>query len=148
MAKIKVTGSLTAKYKQASAAAAEAAMKAVAPELNGRFQEAIGSRVWEWPNVTIRSNKKPVGSPRNIVDSGALRQSNGFQVAGKIAMFRWSSIYASAIHEGAALQNGGIIQPRPWTSAVLGTEKVSGIEAYDYRKAMFDRWLKHFVNGS
>ena len=146
MARVTVKGSGGGNVKAAARAAGEAAMKAVAAELNGRFQDAIGSRVWSWPNNTKRSNGKIVGSPRTIVDSGALRQSNALQITGTVAVFRWSVNYASAIHEGAVLWNGGIIQPRPWTRAVMGDETVPGVEPYDYRKAMFDRWLNHFLN--
>jgi hypothetical protein len=108
-------------------------------ELNARFQATIGAKVWNWPRETLRVNNKAVGSPRNIVDTGALRQSNVFSMTGPLtATFAWTTNYASYVHEGAMIFPWGNIKakrvftpPRPWTSAALGTEKVAGIEPYD-----------------
>jgi hypothetical protein len=119
-------------------AAAEAAARVGFAELNARFQDAIGSRVWEWPRETVRVNGQPVGSPRTIVDTGALRQSNSFTMTGPLtAQFSWTTNYASFVHEGAMVFPWGNTKakrvwtpPRPWTSAVLGTEQVPGIEPY------------------
>lgn len=129
--------------------AAQVAAKVVFTEMNGRFQDAIGSKVWQWPRQTVRSNGRAVGSPRNIVDTGALRQSNIFTQSGYEAVFRWTQNYASFVHEGAMVYPFGdtsrerVYNPgRPWTSAVLGTEKVVGIEPYDYRKRFREVWLK------
>jgi len=136
----------TFRYRQRSQAAVQAAVRAVSLEINGRFQDAIGAKVWNWPGTTIRSNGQEVGSPRTIVDTGNLRNSNTYSVVGNRSVHRWSAEYASAIHEGASLKNGGIITPRPWTDAVLGNVRVTGIPVYDYRKAMFDKWLNHIQN--
>lgn len=147
MARVTVKRTGRGDPRRAANAASEAAVRAIAGELNARFQDAIGSKVWSWPNATRRSNGKivPAGL-RTIVDSGALRQSNAVQITGPVAVFRWSVNYASAIHEGATLWNGGVILPRPWTRAVMGDETVAGVQPYDYKKAMFDRWLNHFLN--
>lgn len=119
--------------------AAETAAKVGFAELNGRFQDAIGSKVWSWPRQTVRVNNKAVGSPRNIVDTGAMRQSNLFTMLTPLsAEFRWTTNYASFVHEGAMIRPYGnprakpvLAPPRPWTSAVLGTETVAGIEPFD-----------------
>ena len=108
-------------------------------ELNARFQATIGSKVWEWPRETVRVNGKAVGSPRTIVDTSALRQSNLFTMLGPLtAEFRWSTNYASFVHEGAMIFPWGntkakrvFTPPRPWTSAVLGTENAVGAEPCD-----------------
>jgi hypothetical protein len=147
MSRFKVTFNVSL-AQQAEKAAAVAA-KVVFSEMNGRFQEAIGSKVWQWPRETTRSNGRSVGSPRTIVDTGALRQSNVFAVSNYSAVFRWTVDYASFVHEGAMVYPYGDTQrqrvytpPRPWTAAVLGTEKVSGLEPYDYRQRFKDVWLK------
>lgn len=102
--------------------AAEDAADAMFDELYGRYQAALGAKAWDWPNITIRSNGKPVGSPRDIVDTGTLRASGTRQMIGPDRCeFTWRTNYATAIHEGARLRNGGIIQPRPWTDVVNGT---------------------------
>lgn len=129
--------------------AAQTAAKVVFTEMNGRFQAAIGAKVWQWPRQTVRSNGRSVGSPRTIVDTGLLRQSNSFGVSNYQAVFRWTTNYASFVHEGATIRPYGNpkaqlvnLPPRPWTSAVLGTEKINGIEPYDYRKRFKEVWLK------
>lgn len=126
--------------------ASEKAAKAVFQILNARFQAALAAPVYAWDlGTTIRSNGQEVGSPRNIVDTGLLRQSNtGPEIDGLRAKFRWRVPYAAAVHEGAHLANGTLLPARPWTGAVLGTEPVSGIEPFDYRSAFRDAWMKAF----
>lgn len=120
--------------------AAEQAARIVFPELNSAFQDAIGTRVWSWPRQTIRSNGQEVGSPRNIVDTGILKASNSFSITGTLGTFRWGVDYAAAVHYGASIYPWGDktrqkveLPPRPWTSAVLGTIQIGGIEPYDYQ---------------
>ena len=124
--------------------ACETAAKVGFAELNARFQAAIAKKAWNWPRETIRVNNKAVGSPRTIVDTGALRQSNLFTMTGPLsATFSWTTNYASFVHEGAMIFPWGNIHaprvytpPRPWTSAVLGTEKVNGIDVFDINKRL------------
>ncbi len=127
--------------------ASEKAARAIFQVLNARFQAALAAPVYDWRSgiTTVRSNGQEVGSPRNIVDTGLLRQSNtGPEIDGLRAKFRWRVPYAAAVHEGAQLSNGTLLPGRPWTGAVLGTEPVSGIEPFDYRGAFRDAWLKAF----
>jgi hypothetical protein len=143
--------------------ASEAAARIVFPELNSAFQDALGSKVWEWPRTTYRGGTfrrdgsrtkgRPVGSPRNIVDLGTLRASNSFQITGSLCTFRWAVGYATAVHYGANIHPWGDktrplvnLPARPWTGAVLGTIRIAGLEPYDYReqfKASFiQAWRK------
>ena len=87
---------LEAKARQASQQAA----KAVFAELNGRFQDAIGSKAWPWPDrTTYRSGGPITGGPRTIVDTANLRGSNpGPAISGLRAEFRWGAPYATAVH--------------------------------------------------
>lgn len=143
----------TVKFNVPLARAAEQASikasKIVFSELNGRFQDAIGTKAWEWPRPTVRSDGKEVTSPRNIVDTGSLRQSNTFGIERYEAVFRWTANYASFVHEGAMIFPYGDKRrkrvwtpPRPWTSAVLGDEQVPGIEVYKLPERFRDVWLK------
>lgn len=147
MSRFKVTFNVP--LRQRAEQAAQTAAKVVFTEMNGRFQAAIGSKVWQWPRPTVRSNGRAVNSPRTIVDTGLLRQSNVFGINGYEAVFRWTTNYASFVHEGAMVFPYGdtsrqrvYTPPRPWTAAVLGSERVSGIEPYDYRQRFKDVWLK------
>ena len=47
----------------------------MAGELNQKFTEAIEAEIWDWPRATIRSTGEVADSPRNIVDTGALKDS-------------------------------------------------------------------------
>lgn len=154
---------LTPRIAVRSGRAAEIAARVVFPELNSAFQDALGTKAWDWPRETIRGATyrqdgtrtpgRKVGSPRNIVDLGTLRASNSFQVNGSLCTFRWSVGYATAVHNGANIHPWGDksrplvnLPARPWTSAVLGTIRVPGIEPYDYREAFRANFIKAWKN--
>lgn len=46
------------------------------------FQDAIEAPIWFWPNDTVRSDGTIVGSPRDIVDTGMLRDSQTIELTG------------------------------------------------------------------
>ena len=99
-------------------------------ELFARYQASFDPPAWSWPRET-RRRVGVVGSPRNIVDLGTLRQSGTYSFPDAYSIeARWSADYATAVHEGARLRNGTILPARQWTDAVNGTVQVSGIPAY------------------
>jgi hypothetical protein len=99
-------------------------------ELFGRYQASFNPSAWNWPRETKR-RVGTVGSPRNIVDIGTLRQSGTYSFTDPYTMeARWSAQYATAVHEGARLRNGTILPARPWTDAVRGTVQASGITPF------------------
>lgn len=53
----------------------EKAFQAMAEELSNSFQEAITAPIYDWDRITLRSTGELVGSPRDIVDTGELRDS-------------------------------------------------------------------------
>jgi hypothetical protein len=53
----------------------QSAFEALNYELGDKFAEMIESPIWEWDKTTFRSNGEVVGSPRDIVDTGNLRDS-------------------------------------------------------------------------
>lgn len=161
--RIRASVQLTPDSRVRSGRAAEAAARMVFPDLNAAFLDAMGSKVWAWPRTTYRGGTyrrdgtrtkgQAVGSPRNIVDLGTLRASNSFSISGSLATFRWSAGYATAVHYGANIHPFGDrskplvnLPARPWTSAVLGTIRVAGIEPYDYRAqfraAFISQWRR------
>lgn len=154
---------LTSNIAVRSGRAAEQAARIVFPELNSAFQDALGSKVWNWPRTTIRQGTLrrdgtrgkgfTVGSPRNIVDASTLKASNSFQITGNLCTFRWSVDYATAVHDGANIHPYGDksrplvnLPARPWTLAVRGIIRVPGIEPYDYRAqfraAFISQWRR------
>lgn len=115
--------------------AAEQALKQVGAELDGRFTDAISSAVWPWPFPA--SNGK--GSPRSIVDTGALKQSGVYNLSGLKAEWKWTISYAAAVHEGARLWNGANIPARPWTNAVLEGGTSASVPVYDFTTELSKR---------
>jgi hypothetical protein len=89
-----------------------------------------------------------VGSPRNIVDIGTLRQSGIYSFTDPYVLeARWSANYATAVHEGARLRNGTILPARPWTDAVRGTVQASGITPFPLGVKLQQR-IQRVVAGS
>ncbi len=132
-------------------AAARRATEIVMGELFAAFQQSFTAKAWAWPRQTVRSDGSTVGSPRNLIDVGSpgLRSSGFYQMTGPFqATFKWSALYATAVHEGAMIFPWGnrdakrvYLPPRPWTRAVLGQENVSGIRTYDVGDRLRNVWL-------
>jgi hypothetical protein len=111
-------------------------------ELFGRYQASFNPSAWNWPRETQR-RVGTVGSPRNIVDIGTLRQSGTYTFPDAYSMeARWSAQYATAVHEGARLRNGTILPARPWTDAVRGTVQAPGIPVFPLGQRLQQRILR------
>jgi hypothetical protein len=116
-------------------------------ELIDEYQESFNPSAWNWPRDTKR-RVGSVGSPRNIVDIGTLRQSFAYSSPNPYALeARWSANYATAVHEGARLRNGTILPARPWTDAVRGTVQASGITPFPLGEKLKQR-IQRVVAGS
>jgi hypothetical protein len=73
---------------------------------------------WGWPNETHRRNGSVVGSPRDIVDTGELRDSLRLEpVSPTEVIYSYDCNHAIIVHQGATLKGGGKIPPRPWVDA-------------------------------
>jgi hypothetical protein len=122
-------------------------VKTTLAELFGRYQKSFNPSAWNWPRETQR-RVGTVGSPRNIVDIGTLRQSGHYTFLDAFSMeARWSAQYATAVHEGARLRNGTILPARPWTDAVRGTVQASGITPFPLGVKLQQR-IQRVVAGS
>ena len=122
--------------------AMQAVIKTTFAELFERYQASFNPSAWNWPRETERRVGK-VGSPRNIVDTGSLRQSATYTLPDAFSMeARWSANYATAVHEGARLRNGTILPARPWTDAVRGTVQASGIKPFPLGEKLQQRILR------
>ena len=107
-----------------------------------RYQASFNPSAWNWPRETKR-RVGTVGSPRNIVDIGTLRQSGTYTFPDAYSMeARWSAQYATAVHEGARLRNGTILPARPWTDAVRGTVQAPGITPFPLGQRLQQRILR------
>lgn len=147
--------------------AAEQTMKEVAGELDGRFDDAISGAYWPWPRSSKRGlsgstvgeraaswAKKPfnTGTPRSIVDSGDLKQSKSFKLAGMQASWVWTANYAAAVHEGARIHPWGnprntpvSLPGRPWTNAVLEGGTPGNVPVYDFTGEFTKRFSKRLT---
>jgi hypothetical protein len=145
---VKVTVTQATSLQAMADAAAKKATEFVMEELFAAFQASFAGKAWDWPRETQRT-VGTVGSPRNIIDTGNLRQTGTWQMTGPYeATFRWSAQYATAVHEGARIRpwgnpNAALVQlpARPWTRAVLGQENVSGIRVYKLGDRLKNVWL-------
>ena len=163
----KITVTLPPNFSGDLQKATEKALKEVAAELTGRFDDAISSAVWPWSlgqskrglsGSTVGERAKAwkaasfnTGSPRSIVDSGELKQSRTFQLKGLVAEWAWTADYAAAVHEGARIKPWGdptnktvTLPARPWTTAVLKGGTGANVEVYDFATELSKRIPKYF----
>ncbi|MFN6572409.1 hypothetical protein [Dendronalium sp. ChiSLP03b] len=91
------------------------------------FQNAIASDIWDWPRETVRSNGETVGSPRDRVDSEELIDSLVVSRTANAAEYEWEAPHATAVHDGATLQDGTELPGTPWTEVGLQECDAAGI---------------------
>jgi len=89
------------------------------PAVEAALNEAMESPVWDWVGLTKRRNGDEVTSPRDIVDTGALKDSMLIRQNGLGLIVSYNTPYAAIVHYGGVTWNGGILQDRPWAEAVL-----------------------------
>ena len=87
------------------------------------FQQELEAEKWNWPRLTKRSNGSIAGTVRDIIDTGALADSQTVARSsdGMSAEFSWGADYAIYVHEGVTLRNGTELPARPW--ARVGIEE-------------------------
>jgi hypothetical protein len=79
-------------------------------------EEEIEAEQWRWPRETIRSGGFVVGEPRDIVDTGKLRDSVTIaqnptdRFEGAVG---YTVDYAPDVHEGQ-VKRGALLPARPW----------------------------------
>lgn len=100
-----------------------AAFAATVYQYGAECRNQIESPVWDWPRGTQRANGEFVTSPRDIVDTGELRDSqtqplfsaSPSQLKARIA---WTAAHAGKVWGGGVV--GGTIYPaRPWTEPAI-----------------------------
>ena len=88
------------------------------------FDQQMASEKWplteDWPNITRRKNGEVVGSPRDIIDTGALLQSKKRDpISSSITEFIWEDDAAESVHDGMVTKAGKRLPARPWTEPTL-----------------------------
>jgi hypothetical protein len=101
-------------------------------EIEVAMVEAISSDRYVWPNATIRQNGQIVTSPRDIVDTGGLRDSQYKNtITAETTEFGWTE------HDPELNHNGGMNTykghryyhtPRPWTQHAISGDNEAPLE--------------------
>lgn len=79
---------------------------------------------WAWNGITIRRNGQVVFTPRDIVDTGELRNSLSIDLQKDIAVYKYSVPYAAIVHEGGKTATGKTYPARPWTESALEEDPI------------------------
>ena len=98
------------------------ALDEYAAKIGDEFQEQIEDRSWYWPNATKRQNGKRAGNPRDIVDTGELRDSQEGPNVGKGGLsqsFKWTAEHAALVKDGYITKTGRQIRGRDWIKTAM-----------------------------
>lgn len=92
------------------------------------FREEIEEAKWKWPGKTKRENGSEVGTVRDIVDLGGLRDSQKREDFGQEkTIFVWTGkdrdggekAYALYVHDGYVSKGGQRMPERPFTDHAI-----------------------------
>jgi hypothetical protein len=106
-------------------------------EMVSEFAQEINFQVedskWNWPRETVRKNGSVVGSPRNIVDTGELKNSQFIEdFSDTYKVIGYTADHAALVHEGYQIErNDGTVTDvpaRPFIDTAI--EDYNPIEAY------------------
>jgi len=128
--------------------ALHAATEKTASQIDTWLDEAMDAKIYDWPRETERSDKSIVGSPRNIVDTEALKKSKKIttrygQTFGEVKI-EYKARYASYVYYGAYIYPYGqkdrerVFTPgRPWVAyALTGEADSSNTDIGKYIRAL------------
>lgn len=91
-----------------------------ADEIESANREAIQSKRYDWPRATRRQNGQVVTTPRDIVDTAALLESQSLERnSNDTYQLSWGVDYAAKVHEGETLKNGQTRPARRWTQEAI-----------------------------
>lgn len=104
------------------------------------FKAEINASQFFWPRTTVRRNGQVVSSPRNIVDTGALRASQQrFTIGGQgIGLgYRWGgpqAPYAPLVLTGYVSSGSAINPGRNWILPALEKHPLDSFFAAEWRR--------------
>jgi hypothetical protein len=117
--------------------AIETAWQQEVADIDAAMELAITEDLYKWDKRTMRSTGEVAGSPRNIVDTGALRDSQSVVPIGSLEVeFEWGVDYAEDVHTGIRTE-GGVTPPRPWTQYAIAGDSSAPI-AYQRDSAILN----------
>lgn len=118
-------------------------------QLTKALDEAIEASIWKWtPGVTTkRKNGEQVTSPRNILDTGELKNSLRMNIKGNSINVAYRRPGSLITHYGGYIRPYGnknaakvYLPPRPWVRSVMYGE--NGFEAFPFN----DIWKQAIKN--
>lgn len=130
-----------AKYGKIIDAGVKRGNEIIQTELTKALNDAMDASIWKWnPGVTtLRKNGDEVTSPRNIVDTGALKASFRINIKGNSVDFAYREPYSRLVHWGGYIQPYGnpkaskvYVPGRPWITSVLNGE--NGFTAFPFKE--------------
>jgi hypothetical protein len=146
------------KMKAAITKGTQRGMARIETSLAKALDKAMTDSTWGWSDkTTIRSNGQAVKSPRNIVDTGFLRDSKTLKVTylqTKSSLeIKYKAPYANLVHWGGLIRPYGKagrtlveLPRRPWIEATLNGGY--GIEKFDadsiINEALQEAWTEAF----
>lgn len=82
-------------------------MKNTMRQFGQECRKQMSEDVWAWPNITKRRNGSIVGTPRDVIDTGELLDSQTNPVVqGENGYIEWTANHASAVFLGVTRRNG------------------------------------------
>jgi hypothetical protein len=106
-------------------------------EMVGEFAQEINFQIedtkWNWPRETVRKNGSVVGSPRDIVDTGELKNSQFIEDnSDTYKVVGYASDHAALVHEGYQVErNDGTVTDVPARPFIdTAVEDYNPIDAY------------------
>jgi hypothetical protein len=103
--------------------------------LDQQLKEEIKTTQFSWPRQTKRRNGQTVGSPRDIVDTGAfLRSQRRDRPSATQLRFTWSTPYVDLILTGYTTSKGTVVPGRNWIKPALEHEPLEPFFAQQWRK--------------
>lgn len=104
---------------QALDRAADRALGHVAEDLDAALHDQLNNPEWGWPGQTRRKSGGTAGTTRDIVDTGALEDSQQLQQVGKLHwQVTWDAPYAAAVFLGAVFKKRRYSMPARNIAAV------------------------------
>ena len=103
--------------------------------LDDKFRSQFSSVTYPWPNKTRRRNGETVESPRDIVDTSVLRESQTVQLNDNGGTFTWDPPegYAAGVFTGRAY--GTAAKARNWIKPVLDKEPFAVFFSREWQRA-------------
>lgn len=102
--------------------AIESSLAATNKTIARNADKALKAKRWDWDRVTRRRSGEIVYTPRDIIDTGALKRSIWLQSGKRSAVVRYKARHAAIVH-----------RRRPWLKTALKETDVLKVFANELR---------------